>query len=81
MYASMASFLLVNGAKGKKYILPDAEVMIYEVSGYFMGKLTEMQDKLKHSKSLNFKLWKNCLIKLKNLCLWSRKTCLEKILG
>ena len=56
--ASMASILLVNGAKGKRYILPNAEVMIHEVSGYSMGKLTEMQDKLKHSKSLNFKLWK-----------------------
>lgn len=56
--ASMASVLLVNGAKGKRYILPNAEVMIHEVSGYYMGKLTEMQDKLKHSKSLNFKLWK-----------------------
>lgn len=56
--ASMASVLLVNGAKGKRYILPNAEVMIHEVSGYSMGKLTEMQDKLKHSKSLNFKLWK-----------------------
>ena len=56
--ASMASVLLVNGEKGKRYILPNAEVMIHEVSGYSMGKLTEMQDKLKHSKSLNFKLWK-----------------------
>lgn len=56
--ASMASVLLVNGAKGKRYILPNAEVMIHEVSGFSMGKLTEMQDKLKHSKSLNFKLWR-----------------------
>lgn len=56
--ASMASVLLVNGAKGKRYMLPNAEVMIHEVSGFSMGKLTEMQDKLKHSKSLNFKLWK-----------------------
>ncbi len=56
--ASMASVLLVNGERGKRYILPNAEVMIHEVSGYSMGKLTEMQDKLKHSKSLNFKLWK-----------------------
>lgn len=56
--ASMASVLLVNSAKGKRYILPNAEVMIHEISRYSMGKSTEMQYKLKHSKSLNFKLWK-----------------------
>lgn len=56
--ASMASILLINGAKGKRYILPNAEVMIHEVSAWTFGKVTEMQMKLDHSKSLNNKLWK-----------------------
>lgn len=56
--ASMASILLINGAKGKRYILPNAEVMIHEVSTGTFGKVTEMQMKLDHSKSLNNKLWK-----------------------
>lgn len=56
--ASMASILLINGAKGKRYILPNAEVMIHEVSAGTFGKVTEMQIKLDHSKSLNNKLWK-----------------------
>lgn len=56
--ASMASILLINGTKGKRYILPNAEVMIHEVSAGTFGKVTEMQMKLDHSKSLNNKLWK-----------------------
>ena len=56
--ASMASILLINGAKGKRYILPNAEVMVHEVSSGTFGKVTEMQMKLDHSKCLNNKLWK-----------------------
>lgn len=37
--ASMASVLLVNGTKGKRYILPNAEVMIHEVLGVLYGKI------------------------------------------
>ena len=37
--ASMASVLLVNGTKGKRYILPNAEVMIHEVFGVLYGKI------------------------------------------
>lgn len=56
--ASMSCVLLVNGAKGKRYILPNAEIMIHEVSAMNYGKVTEMQEKLEHSKSLNHRLWK-----------------------
>ena len=56
--ASMASILLVNGAKGKRYIFPNAEVMVHEVSSWTMGKVSELQDKVNHSKGLNYKLWK-----------------------
>ncbi len=54
--ASMASILLINGTKGKRCILENAEVMIHEVSSGTFGKVTEMQDKLDHSKMLNDKL-------------------------
>lgn len=56
--ASMASILLLNGAKGKRFILPNAEVMIHEVSSGTFGKITEMQEHLDHSKNLNKKLRK-----------------------
>lgn len=56
--ASMASILLLNGAKGKRYILPNAEVMIHEVSASTYGKVTEMQEKLEHSKLLNNRMCK-----------------------
>ncbi|MGE5456327.1 MAG: ClpP family protease [Ignavibacteriales bacterium] len=56
--ASMASILLINGARGKRYILENAEIMIHEVSSGTFGKVTEMQEKLDHSKILNNKLHK-----------------------
>lgn len=56
--ASMASILLINGAKGKRFILPNAEIMVHEVSGWTMGNVSEMEDKVNHSKGLNYKLWK-----------------------
>lgn len=56
--ASMATILLINGTKGKRYLLPNAEVMIHEVSSFNYGKLAEMNDKLKHTRSLNEKLIK-----------------------
>lgn len=56
--ASMASILLINGAKGKRYILPNAEVMIHEVSSGTFGKVSEMQNDINHSKILNNKVCK-----------------------
>lgn len=56
--ASMAAILLINGAKGKRCILPNAEIMIHEVSSETYGKITAMQNKLDHSKVLNERLRK-----------------------
>lgn len=56
--ASMATILLINGTKGKRYIMPNAEVMIHEVSSFNCGKLAEMNDKLKHTRNLNERLIK-----------------------
>lgn len=56
--ASMACILLLNGATGKRFILPNAEIMIHEVSGGAFGKVSEVEQHLDHSKSLNIKLRK-----------------------
>ena len=41
MAASMAAFLLSSGEKGKRYILPNAEVMIHQLLGGAQGQATE----------------------------------------
>ena len=43
MAASMGAFLLAGGAKGKRMILPNAEVMIHQPSGGVQGQATEIQ--------------------------------------
>ena len=42
MAASMGAFLLSSGAKGKRYILPNAGVMIHQPSGGAQGQATEI---------------------------------------
>ena len=55
--ASMGSFLLAGGAKGKRFALPNAEVMIHQPSGGAKGQATEIQiaaeNILKTKKKLN----------------------------
>ncbi len=57
MAASMGAFLLAGGTKGKRYILPNAEVMIHQPSGGARGQATEIQivaeNILKTKKKLN----------------------------
>jgi ATP-dependent Clp protease protease subunit len=43
MAASMGAFLLSSGAKGKRYALPNAEVMIHQPSGGAHGQATDVQ--------------------------------------
>lgn len=43
MAASMAAFLLSSGQKGKRYILPNAEVMIHQPLGGASGQATEIK--------------------------------------
>lgn len=43
MAASMAAFLLSCGKKGKRYILPNAEVMIHQPLGGVSGQATEIK--------------------------------------
>ena len=43
MSASMAAFLLATGKKGKRFILPNAEVMIHQPLGGVQGQATEIK--------------------------------------
>lgn len=43
MAASMGAFLLAGGAKGKRYALPNAEVMIHQPLGGAKGQATEIE--------------------------------------
>ncbi len=41
--ASMSSFLLAAGAKGKRFVLPNSEVMIHQVMGGVEGQATDIK--------------------------------------
>jgi len=56
--ASMASVLLSGGTKGKRYITPNSEVMIHEVSSFNMGKIGELKVDFEHSNTLNERIIK-----------------------
>ena len=43
MAASMGAFLLSGGAKGKRYALPNSEIMIHQPSGGARGQATEIR--------------------------------------
>lgn len=48
MCASMGSFLLTAGTKGKRYALPNCEVMIHQPLGGAQGQATEIEIAAKH---------------------------------
>lgn len=62
--ASMGSFLLSAGTKGKRMALPNAEIMIHQPSGGSRGQATDIQIQaeqiLKTKKKLNRILAENC---------------------
>jgi ATP-dependent Clp protease, protease subunit len=49
MQASAAAFLLSSGKKGKRFLLPEATVMIHQPSSGTRGKVTDMEIDLKES--------------------------------
>ena len=64
MAASMGAFLLSGGAKGKRYALPNAEIMIHQPLGGAQGQATEIEIAAKHilqtKEKLNRILAENC---------------------
>ena len=71
MAASMGAFLLSCGQKGKRYILPNAEVMIHQPLGGVQGQATEIkivaERILKLKEKLNKILAKNTVKDLKTI--------------
>lgn len=48
MAASMASFLLAAGAKGKRFALPNSEILIHQPMGGARGQATDIQIHAEH---------------------------------
>lgn len=49
LQASMGAFLLSSGAKGKRFVLPNARVMIHQPSSGTQGKVTDQEITLRES--------------------------------
>lgn len=64
MCASMASVLLCCGAKGKRYVLENSEVMIHQPLGEMAGQAKDMEIAAQHIAKLKKRLYgimaKNC---------------------
>lgn len=56
MAASMGAFLLAGGAKGKRFALPNAEVMIHQPSGGAQGQATDIKIVADHISKTKSKL-------------------------
>lgn len=56
MAASMGAFLLSSGAKGKRYALPNSEIMIHQPLGGAQGQATEILIHAKHIEKTREKL-------------------------
>ncbi len=56
MAASMGAFLLSSGAKGKRYVLPNAEVMIHQPLGGTSGQASDIKIAADHIVKIREKL-------------------------
>jgi len=56
MAASMAAFLLAAGAKGKRFALPNSDVMIHQPLGGFQGQASDVEIHAKYILSLRQRL-------------------------
>jgi ATP-dependent Clp protease protease subunit len=53
---SAGSFLLAAGTKGKRYALPNTNIMIHELSSGIKGKYSELKNYHKHLEGLHAKM-------------------------
>ena len=58
LQASMGAFLLSSGAKGKRFVLPNARVMIHQPSSGTQGKVTDQEISLREAMELKEQLAK-----------------------
>ena len=54
--ASMGAFLLSSGTKGKRYALPNSEIMIHQPLGGTHGQASDIEIQAKHIKNIKNKL-------------------------
>jgi ATP-dependent Clp protease protease subunit len=54
--ASAASFILMAGTKGKRFALPNTDVMIHEMAAGIQGKAKDMRNRWEHLDKLDHKL-------------------------
>lgn len=57
MAASMGAMILSQGAKGKRYVLPNSEVMIHQPLSGIEGQASDIEIKAKHIVKLREKLY------------------------
>lgn len=57
MAASMAAFLLNAGAKGKRFALPNSEIMIHQPSGGMQGQATDMNIVVERIKKIKERMY------------------------
>ena len=60
MAASMGAFLLAGGAKGKRFALPNAEIMIHQPLGGAQGQATDIMIHAEHIQKTKERL--NCIL-------------------
>lgn len=58
MCASMGSVLLSSGAKGKRFSLPNGEIMMHQLGSKVEGKFADMEIAIKHASRLQDKLFR-----------------------
>ncbi len=54
--ASMGAFLLASGTKGKRYALPNSEIMIHQPLGGAQGQASDIEIQAKHIQHIKSKL-------------------------
>jgi ATP-dependent Clp protease protease subunit len=54
--ASMGAFLLAGGAAGKRFAVPNARIMIHQLSGGFQGQATDIEIQAKEALRLKARL-------------------------
>jgi ATP-dependent Clp protease protease subunit len=57
--ASAGSFVLAAGTKGKRYALPNTEIMLHQLSSGLSGKYDDMKNNFKHTEHLHNKMMKH----------------------
>lgn len=57
--ASAGSFILAGGTKGKRFALPNTDIMIHELSGGASGKFNDIKVHYEHTKKLHEKMAKH----------------------